>query len=212
MGILKFKVAAKKEIVFGDGFIEFLRGFSQTKNTNISFSNASGQTLIANQVLFSQGVSGSDGYIQIKSTDNVTLVGSGLLNITVNHQVSTTQTNQNINFNIDNNPVKILYSYNSKPEANDIVKEILNQATYVFSSDDFELKYIDYDNDALDSVAIFGNVDGYYLAGNPYVAGYWIPINQIANGLFEYRALNQSAYYEKDNTWKAKDINGNESN
>ena len=52
MGILKFKIAAAQEIVFGSPFLEFLRGETSTNNLDVNYSNGIGQTLANNEILY----------------------------------------------------------------------------------------------------------------------------------------------------------------
>lgn len=211
MGILKFKVARAEEIVFGSPFLEFLRGTTSTENVGLNYSNGTGQTLAINDILYTYLTPSDDGYIQVRSAGNYTMTGSGTINLSVTHKVSATQTDQNINFNILGSPVTLQLVYQSKPVASDVIIDIPNRTEYVFNLSDFQDQYSDFDNDAMSHVAVFGNTTGYFLNNIPYNAGDWISVNDIDNGLFKYVPLDQNAYYEKDNTWKARDVNGNES-
>lgn len=213
MGILRFRVAEKQRIEFGKAFVKFIRGISEVKITDITYSNATGQSVVANQVLHEVGTVGTDGYIQVKSTNTTTLNGSGLLNLTITHQSSSTQANQTISFPFDNGTISIDFAYNSKPETEDINRDLANRATYVFDwTNDFKNNYSDYDLDEIDEIAVFGDVTGFELSGIAYLEGTWVTKAIVEANEFKYKALNQDAAYETDNTWKAKDINGNISN
>lgn len=212
MGILRFRVAAKENIEFGGGFVEFLRGSTSSKIVDIIYGNATGQSVIANQVLYTYLTPSDDGYIEVKASSNQILIGSGVLNLTITHKASATQSDQNIYFNFDSSPISIEISYNSKPVAEDFTVDITNRSVYVFEPTDFTDHYIDFDNDVLSQISISGDITGYEVNSIPYNEGDWISINDINSGLFRYVSLNQDTYYEKDNTWKAKDINGNISN
>lgn len=212
MGILRFRVAAREEIEFGTAFVEFIRGTTATKPVDITYSNGTGQTVTANQVLYTYLTPSDDGYIQIKAVSNQTLTGSGILNLSMIHRVSSSQSDQNISFNFSTGEISINVNYNSKPVAGNIIIDIENSETYIFQPVDFTSAYSDADGDALDAVSITGNVDGYQVNGIAYNEGDWISMATITAGLFQYVALTQDAYYEKDNTWNARDINGNISN
>lgn len=212
MGILRFRVAMKQEISFSTSYVDFLRNSTTTKNISIPYSNGSGQTLVFGDVLYTYLTPGNDGYIEIKSSSNQTLSGTGLMNVDMTHTVSSTQINQSVNFTYDSSPIIIQVSYNSKPVAEDIIKDINNRSIYTFLNTDFTDNYIDYDSDSLAAIAIFGNVDGYLFNGSPYVEGQWIVMSDVSTGNLQYESLSQDPYYEKDNTWKAKDVNGNISN
>lgn len=209
MGILRFRIAGKVSIVFGKSFIEFIRNQTSTKPLDVTYSNATGQSIVANQILYTYLNPSVDGYIEIKSLTNQVLNGSGVLNLSMTHRVSNTQSQQYLDFYYDSSLINVDVNYNSKPVADDITKDILNRQTYVFKSSDFVNAYNDYDNDALDKVSIYGNVTGYQVNSIQYVAGDWISLSDIDAGLFQYVSLNQDSYYEKDNIWKAMDINGN---
>lgn len=205
MGVLKFRVAAKQRILFTPFSIQFVRGFLSEKNLDIQFSGASGQQLIANEILYTHLTPVDDGYIQIRSANNVTISGSGILSLKMIHKPSTTQSNQLVDFYYDNGAISINVSYNSKPIANDIIRDINNRSNYVFSLTDFTSAYTDFDFDTLKEISIFGNVTGFEYNTAPYNEGEWIPVTNINAGLLQYNALSQDAYYETNNTWKAKD-------
>ena len=211
MGILKFKIAAAEEIVFGSPFLEFLRGKTSSNNLDVNYSNGIGQTLANNEILYTNLTPVDDGYIQVKSTSNYTLSNSGIITLEVTHKVSVDQADQNVSFSVLGSNLTLQLVYQSKPVAGDITLDVANRTDYIFQLQDFQDQYSDFDNDAMSHVAIFGDVTGYYLNNIAYNAGDWISISDIDNGLFKYVPLDQNAYYEKDNTWKARDINGNES-
>ena len=211
MGILKIKIAAAQEIVFGSPFLEFLRGETSTNNLDVNYSNGIGQTLANNEILYTNLTPVDDGYIQVKSTSNYTLSNSGTITLEVTHKVSVDQADQNVSFSVLGSNLTLQLVYQSKPVAGDITLDVANRTDYIFQLQDFEDQYSDFDNDAMSHVAIFGDVTGYYLNNIAYNAGDWISISDIDNGLFKYVPLDQNAYYEKDNTYKVRDINGNES-
>lgn len=209
MGILRFRNAEKQKIVFGDSNIEFIRSQISSKSLDIVYSNASGQIVNSNEIFYSYLNSSDNGFIEIKSLTNQVLNGSGILNLNMTHRVSSSQINQDILFYFDSSPINLKIYYNSRPKVEDIIKDINNRTTYTFEPSDYQNAYVDFDNDALDKIAIFGNVSEYEVNLNQYIEGDWISINNIDSGLFTYKSLDQDSNYEKDNTWKAMDINGN---
>jgi hypothetical protein len=212
MGILRFRVAEKELLEFGTAFVEFIRGTTATKPVDVTYSNGTGQNVVVNEIFYTHLTPGTDGYIQVKSLTNQTLTGSGILNLSMTHTVSTTQADQTVSFNYDSSPIDINVNYNSKPVADDIIIDIPNRSDYTFLTTDFTSHYSDFDSDALAAISIYGTVTGYKISGVNYIEGDWILISDIAAGLLTYEALDQNDYYETNNTWKAKDINGNISN
>lgn len=209
MGIIRFKNAEKQRIKFGNGFAEFIRGITSVKTVDISYSNATGQNIAANYILYTTLLPSEDGYIQVKSTNNVTLIGSGLLNLTITHKVSLTQLDQDVNFSYDNSVINFDFSYNSTPEGSDIFIDVPNRALYIFLITDFTNNYSDFDQDPMSSVSIFGDVSGYEIQGVTYNEGDWIPRSIIESNDFKYLTLDQNGLYEKENTYKVMDIKGN---
>lgn len=207
MAILRLKVAAKILITFGEVYLDFIRGTSTTKTYTVSFSNGTGQSLTAGQVLYSTGTQGQSGYLAVRSSDNKTLSGSGTMSVTVEHYPTTTEGNKVVTVTYDQSPLKVNLTYNSVPETTDIIIDVQNRTTKTFALADFTGHYTDYDSDQLSEIALFGDVTGYKYNGADYVVGQWITAANI--GLLTYVPIDQNAYYEKDVTWKAKDINGN---
>lgn len=207
MAILRIKVAAKILLTFSQVYLDFVRGTSATKTYIVSFSSGTGQTLTAGQVLYSTGTQGQSGYLAVRSTDNKTLSGSGTLSVTVEHYPTTTEGNKTVTVTYDQAQLIVNLAYNSIPETTDIIIDINNRTTKTFALSDFSGHYIDYDNDQLSEIALFGDVTGYKYDGADYISGQWITEANI--GLLTYVPLDQNAYYEKDIAWKAKDVNGN---
>lgn len=209
MGILRFRISAKQSIEFSKVYTQFIRNSTTTNTISIPYTNASGQSLTFGQILYTYLTPGNNGYIQIKSNSNQILSGSGTLNVEMTHMVSSTQANQTITFNYDSSPISIDVSYNSKPVAQDIIKDLNNRSIYIFLNTDFTNAYSDFDSDSLSEVSITGDITGYELNGSAYVEGQWIPMSTVSSGNLRYVSLSQDTYYEKNNVWKAKDINGN---
>lgn len=209
MAVLKIKVKAKLLINWGVGNILFIREVDTTKNTSITYSNAVGQSFTAGQILYSTGIKHNTGYLEVRSRENTTLNGSGTFNLSIEHYPTATEGNKQLSFNVDESPMVINFTYNSQPSITDVIVETNNRATYTFTQNDFTSHYSDYDNDNISEIQINGDVSGYKFNDSNYIAGTWISITDIASGKLKYEPIDQSQYYEKDNTWKAKDNHGN---
>lgn len=209
MALLKIKVLGKVYITWGSTRLSYIRNMNALQNSSVSFSNASGQAFTAGQILFTLGSTGSTGFLQVRSKNNVTLTGNGVFEIEVEHFPSSTATDYVQNYTIDSSATSITFTYNSKPEISDIVVETPNNTTYVFASTDFTTHYSDFDSDAIAEIQISGDVTGYKYDDIDYIAGVWIPISHVNAGRLTYVPLGQTTAYEKNNTWKAKDSQGN---
>ena len=208
MAILTFQIIPKTSIEFSEVYVSFLRNESQTKTLLIPFINASGQTFSIGQVLYEIGTVGTVGYISVKSTSSVTITDSGFLSVDITIYPSSTEINDAIVFFVDSSTVKISASYNSRPEIEDvIIDNIPNRTPIALQESSFISSYSDFDGDSISKIAIFGDVTDFEYYGSPYVAGEFIDIVEVPNILFTPK--DQDAYYEQDNTWQAKDINGN---
>lgn len=207
MSYLKITVAGRIPIAFGSVTLSFLRGVMSSQTGTMDYSNGTGQTVAAGQELYSIGTRGEPNYISVKALNATTFIGSGYFPVSVEHYPSEVQAPQSVNFNFDNNPIVINLNYNSAPTTNDIVINLENRQNYDFSLSDFSTKYSDFDGDALAEVALFGDVTGYLLGEDPYIAGTWLNALSVAD--LSYKSLDQNAEYEKSVVWKAKDNQGN---
>lgn len=205
MKLLRFSYAAKKNIVLDNVSALFIRGVQSSTDKSVSYSNANNQTLTAGQVLYESGISGTENYIKISVKDTVTLASTGTFEITITHFPSGTQDSQSFTYQIDGTNGYVNTSYNSKPVNEDVVIHKLNREPHTFSEADFI--YYDYDGDPMDAVAIYGIVDGFEYDGHPYIEGTWISASDLDK--LRYIPIDQDAEYEKDNTYKVKDIHGN---
>lgn len=209
MALLKIRVKAKVLISWGNASLAFIRNTNAIKDTTLSYSGAVNSSFSAGQVLYTQGLAGQVGYIQVSSKESTVLNGSGLFRITVEHYPSSTEGNKTITFNIDESPANLHLTYNSLPNIQDIIVETPNRTMYVFQASDFDSKYSDYDNDALTEIQINGDVSGIQLDGEPIQSGQWIAMGDVNAGNLWYVPENRSDMYEKNLTWKAKDQHGN---
>ena len=208
MAILTFQIIPNISIEFSEVYVSFLRNESQTKTLLIPFINASGQTFSIGQVLYEIGTVGTVGYISVKSTSSVTITDSGFLSVDITIYPSSTEINDAIVFFVDSSAVKISASYNSRPEIEEVViSNIPNRTPIELEESSFISSYSDFDGDQISKIAIFGDVTDFEYYGSPYLAGEFIDIVEVPNILFTPK--DQDAYYEQDNTWQAKDINGN---
>lgn len=208
MAILTFQIIPTISIEFSEVYVSFLRNESQTKTLLIPFINASGQTFSIGQVLYEIGTVGTVGYISVKSTSSVTITDSGFLSVDITIYPSSTEINDAIVFFVDSSAVKINASYNSRPEIEEVViSNIPNRTPIALEESSFISSYSDFDGDSISKIAIFGDVTDFEYYGSPYVEGEFIDIIEVPNMVFTPK--DQGAYYEQDNTWQAKDINGN---
>lgn len=209
MKLLRITVLEKINIVFEGNSLSFVRGIQSTKEVNINYSNGTGQTLSAGQILYTSGTPGQIGYIEIKTITNYTLSNSGTITLSVINFPSSTEANKTVIFNFDNSPINLSLYYNSNPVTNDIIVQTPNRTPYIFSQNDFTSKITDYDNDNIESVMLVGDLTGFTLNNLAIAPDTWIGLTNIASGALKYTPLNQDAYYEKDIQYKAKDSNGN---
>lgn len=206
MALLRIKSKAAVIIEWGKVSLPFIRSQTDTKTASITFSNAVNKNFTAGEILYTEGTPATDGYFQVKSLNTVTLNGSGNFNIEVTHHPSATQFGQTKTFLVAGGLMSVNLSYNSLPVITDVIVETDNRTPYVFSLSDFT--FSDFDSDTLAEVLIEGSLTGFELDGVPYT-GTWISAVDIFNGKLVYHPLDQDAYYEKDNAWKAKDSFGN---
>lgn len=206
---LKIRVLEKQSIIFNRPSVSFIRGSQVTKEVALNYSNGTGQTLTAGQVLYTSGSSGILGFLEIKALTNYTLTGANVITLSITNYPTSTEANKAISFAIDGTTVNVDFYYNSAPLTNDIIIERANRTDYTFSSLDFVSNYSDYDGDPLAEIQLLGDLTGFTFNNNPIITGTWVSIADIANGSLKYTPLDQDAYYEKTINYKAKDINGN---
>lgn len=206
MALIKIRVAGVIAIVFTEVYANFIREKNETKTVSLSYTNGSGQTLVAGQELYSVGTVGTLGYFSVKAKNNTTINGSGSFDIDITSYANATEPDGAINFNYDASPIKINIDYRSVPDIENFIVEVPNRAVKTFTLADFEGHFSDFDGDSLSEVMIEGDVSGYSFNGVPYVAGTWITMADI--GLLTYTPTDTDSHYEKDNNWKAKDSSG----
>lgn len=205
MALLRIQVAAKEIIEFTPINLSFIREEDVSVTSSIPYTNGSGQVVADSEILYQSGTEGVVGFIRVKADGTTTLGASGNLPITIEHYPSATQTASALSFTYDDSTIIINLTYNSLPVAEDVIIQLANRGVKTFSVADFD--YSDYDSDPIAEIALFGSVDGYQFNGAAYNAGTWIPVGDL--NLLTYTALDQNAAYNKDVTWKAKDVNGN---
>lgn len=206
MALIKIRVAGIIAIVFTEVYTNFIREENETKTLPLSYTNGSGQTLIAGQELYSIGTMGTLGYLSVKVANNTTILGSGTFDIDITSYANSTQPDGFITFTYDTSTIKINIDYRSKPIIEDFNIVAQNREVRPFSFIDFESHFTDFDGDSLSEVMIEGDVTGYEFYEVPYIAGTWVSIGDI-NSL-TYSPDNTDVYYEKINNWVAKDSSG----
>lgn len=213
MSNIIINVAAKDFINFSPASATLIREQNNSVPTTLNYSNGTGQTMTAGQVLYTVGTSGVPGFLEVVVVNAVTLNGSGSINLTVNSLPTSTQANQTINPTFDQSTITINLVYNSKPVTSDINISVPNRGTHDFTTAEFVASYSDFDGDALTEIMAQGTTTGYEYDLNgtnnyiPYVAGTWIPINNVTR--LRFKAANQNAAYNQSNPWFAKDAQGN---
>jgi hypothetical protein len=213
MSNIIFNVAVKQFINFSPVTVTLIREQTNSVPTTLNYSNGTGQTMTAGQVLYSVGTSGTLGFIEVVVQSSVTLNGSGTINIVVNSYPTATQTNQTITPVFDQSNITINLVYNSKPVTSNVNISLENRGTHSFTTTEFVNSYTDYDSDALSAIMATGDVTGYQYDINgtnnwvAYTAGTWIPVSNITR--LRYVALDQNDAYTKSNPWFAKDSQGN---
>lgn len=205
MALLRIQVASKEFIEFTPINLNFIREDDVSVNTSIPYTNGSGQEILNGDVLYETGAEGVVGFIRVKANGATTLGASGNLPITIEHYPSETQAVNALSFTYDGSTIIINLTYNSLPVAQDVIIPLANRGVKTFSAADFD--YSDDDSDPITEIALFGAVDGYEFNGALYISGTWIPVGDL--NLLTYVALDQDGAYNKDVTWKVKDINGN---
>ena len=210
MAIIEFRIEPKQIIEFEEGYVTFIRNEQSSKNVLIPYKKASGQSFTAGQILVESGINGNQDYVAVKVVSNVTIVGSGNLEVQVINYPYPTQLNKVIFFDIDFVMVRINASYNSSPVTEDFsINNIPNRTTIPLGYSYFTPHYSDFDGDAMAQISISGDVSSLQYNGVPYVASTYVDFLQISNIIFVPK--DQDTYYEQDNTWRAKDSYGNRS-
>lgn len=206
MANIILNVAAKVFILFSPVNISLVREQQNDITATVSYTQGSGQTLTAGQILYTVGTVGQPGFLQITASGNTTIIGSGSFTISISSLPTSNVPDGSVTFQIDQSDVVVNIDYHSKPENADITKNIDNRATYTFSQSDFINAFSDFDGDTLAEVMADSNVTNYEYQGNPYVAGTWIPIANVGN--LTYTGADQNNAYSQITPWFAKDSQG----
>ena len=206
---LKIRVNQRKVIEIDNGFVSFVRNSETTKTFDITYSNASGQTLTAGTVVHNTGITGSPGHLKIRVTNNVTLTSTGVINFTATAYPTAVQPDAVIPITILGSNVQVQVDYYSLSIIEDILIERPNRDVYTFLTTDFTDNATNYDGTPLADLALYGDLTGYALNGVAITPGQWISISDIAAGNFKYTALDQDAFYEKEVDYQIRDTSGN---
>lgn len=200
-------VAEKVFLVFSTPTVNLIRSVSNSKTANIGFTNGTGQVISNGTVLVNQGTVGQPGYLKITTTSTVTAGSSGNIPISVSSIPSGTQANQTVNYTLDGSNGSINLTYNSNPVTSDIVINLPHLGSHTFTTAEFVAHYTDFDSDNLVEIKAESPVNNYKYNGAPYVAGTWIPVNNVNQ--LTYTANNQITAYSQTTPWYAKDSQGN---
>jgi hypothetical protein len=202
-----FDVAAKQFLVFTTPTVSLKREIVNSKTSSIGYSNGTGQIIPNGYVFVNQGTVGQPGYLKIMATSGVTLAGSGTIPILVDSLPTSTQANQTVPYVFDGSNGGVSLTYNSNPVTQDLVVNLPNRGTHTFTTAEFVAKYTDFDGDAMTEIKAEASVTNYLFNGTPYVAGTWIPVNNIDQ--LTYTGANQNDLYTQTTPWFAKDSQGN---
>lgn len=208
MAYLTFRYEASVPIRFGLTSLTFLRSVYTSKPLLIPYEDGTGQQLTNGEVLYTTGVAGTDGYVEVVSNAAQTLSGAGNLSVDVKAQPTATQQAYALSFYYNAGEIKINMYFNSPPIANDVTIIKGNREVHEFSTSDFS--YTDMDGDVISEVVILGDTTGYSYNGSPYVSGTWINASNV--NLLAFTPPSQDTFYEKTNQFKVKDTFGNISN
>jgi hypothetical protein len=200
-------VGAKVFLTFNTPTVNLIRGVANTKTSSIGYSNGTGQLMGNGLVLIIQGTPGQPGYLKVTTTTQTTLTTSGTIPILVESFPNLAQADQNVPFTFDGSVGNIHLVYNSNPVTQDVIVDLGNRGSHTFTTAEFLSKYTDFDMDAMIEMRATGNVSNYLFNGLPYVAGTWIPVNDIDE--LTYTGANQNAAYQQMTPWQAKDAQGN---
>jgi hypothetical protein len=213
MANIVFNVAGKIFLNFSPMTVSLIRSTDNTKPVSLNYSSGTGQTMTSGQVLYITGTAGQPGYLEVKVNTATTLTGTGSVPLTVYSHPTSTQINQTIPMTFDQSPITLNLTYNSIPTTSDIDLNIVNRGEYNFQVSDFTTHFNDFDGDTLIEVMANGIMTGYEYDVNgtnnyvPYVAGTWIPINQVTR--LRFKAADQNVAYVQTNPWQGKDSQGN---
>ena len=216
MANIIFNVAAKIFIQFNPVNISMIREQTNNQTVSVTYSQGTGQTLTAGQVLYTTGTVGQPGYVLITSSGNTTILGTGSFNVDITAIPTSTVVDGSITFQIDQSNVVINVDYNSLPETSDIYNNIDNRNEYVFVTTDFTDAYSDFDPDAIVEVKADTNITNYWYNSGTVAtplwinySGQWLTMTQIGEGRLKYIGADQNAAYLDTTPWYAKDSQGN---
>ena len=213
MANIIINVAAKVFISFAPMTVNLIRNQANNVPVSLNYTNGTGQTMTANQVLYTVGTINQPGYLEVRVNSATTINNSGSVPLTVYSYPTATQANQTVTFDFDGSTITLNLIYNSLPVTSDVVISIPNRGTHDFTSQEFVNSYTDFDSDALAEIKTETPITGflYDLNGTnnyvPYAAGTWIPVNNITR--LRFQGANQNPAYQQLTPWFAKDVNGN---
>lgn len=209
MANLTLQIAGVVLLSFGKASLSFVRGETGTKEVSITYTNGTGQTLTAGQVLYTAGTVATAGYVKIVCKNATTFQNTGTFIIEVTMFPTSTASTNSLTIPILTGTTTINLTYNSRPITTDFSININNRAVYTFTKNDFLSKSSDYDNDGIVEVALFGAVTNIKLNNISYVEGTFIPFASLDSGLLKYTSNDTDTAYQEILTYKVKDNNGN---
>ena len=208
---LKIKVLGKTKISFTNATLSFIREEQTTKELTISYQNGTGQSLTANQILFTQGTNNQIGFLQIKVLNNSVLNGNGTFTISVTNYPTSSEVNAAKSITIDGSVLSISFYYNSRPVTNDIEISVFNRTVKVIDATVFLNNFTDYDGDSISEIAFYGDVSNIKVDGVSYVEGTYISLSLFSSNKVTYTPNDTDNACELSLTYKIKDTAGNTS-
>ena len=216
MSTLTLNIKAKPLLVLGEVTRTLVRGEFSSAILTVSFSNAIGQKILKDSILFQEGNEGQEGYSKVTINETKTLTGKGTFEIKVDSYPNIYQANRSITYTIDNGIGTLLFVYDSKPETSPIEIQEENRKTHTFTLAEFMSHITVPFGTEINSISLSGDVSGFKqnLNGNviDYVENTFISVDDISIGKLYYVPNDVDNAYEKTLTYSVKDSNGNISN
>jgi hypothetical protein len=208
---LRFVVKAKIKTNFTSTEILFLRETQTAKPHQVPYTDGNGFIVADGSVLYTQGIDGQIGYMDIAIDGDQTITGTGDLNLLIKRYPSDMQASEVRTVTVDGSDFDITFLYNSRPINNDVDIEVDNRTPRVVLLSDFNGYWSDYDNDSLAYITVY-NADANLLFNDiAYVNGTPISVADITAGKLKYVPDDVDNQYNDDYQWTVTDSNGNES-
>lgn len=212
----KLKIVVKKKadpIVTQNVPIISVREENNVQDVTFSYQNFDAANLTNNQILYQEGLPNdpSQTYIVIASQNNQ-IIGTSPGSFDL-HFVSNgvgDQLDKTINLTIGTNIFSVYIDFRSRPDTDNILKEVPNYTVPVIISQQDILDHCsDFDGDQIMEWALqCGSDPNFSFGGQPYVSGTFLPMNQIDTQIFKYTPEVNSNGYTVEYPHLVKDSTG----